>query len=132
MVFNFHLLFFSQACSGKFMPVMQWMYFDSLESLKEEDRDETPENYQPRNSRYDAQIAVFGKDFQKKLNSSKYFVVRNAFASPSNPFSAKPCLLELLIKQTVGKIKITVKHKQRVTKHFNNSIIFCQASNILH
>ena len=57
------------------MPVMQWMYFDSLESLKEEDRDENPENYQPQNSRYDAQIAVFGRDFQKKLNSSKYFVV---------------------------------------------------------
>ncbi|XP_066919835.1 ubiquitin-like modifier-activating enzyme 1 [Clytia hemisphaerica] len=64
-----------KACSGKFMPVMQWMYFDSLESLKVEDRNENSENYQPQNSRYDAQIAVFGRDFQKKLNSSKYFVV---------------------------------------------------------
>lgn len=64
-----------KACSGKFMPVMQWMYFDSLESLKEEGQDTSEEQYQPQNSRYDSQIAVFGKDFQKKLNSSKYFVV---------------------------------------------------------
>jgi len=64
-----------KACSGKFMPVMQWMYFDSLESLKEEGQDESEDQYQPQNSRYDSQIAVFGKDFQKKLNSSKYFVV---------------------------------------------------------
>ena len=61
------------------MPVMQWMYFDSLESLKEEGQDESEDQYQPQNSRYDSQIAVFGKDFQKKLNSSKYFVVEINF-----------------------------------------------------
>lgn len=64
-----------KACSGKFMPVYQWMYFDSLECLKEEDRDENEANYQPQNSRYDAQIAVFGKEFQKKMVTSKYFIV---------------------------------------------------------
>jgi len=64
-----------KACSGKFMPVMQWMYFDSLECLKEEGRDESEALYEPQNSRYDAQIAVFGQDFQKKMLSSKYFIV---------------------------------------------------------
>lgn len=27
-----------QACSGKFMPIMQWLYFDALECLPEEKR----------------------------------------------------------------------------------------------
>lgn len=26
-----------QACTGKFMPIRQWLYFDSLECLSEED-----------------------------------------------------------------------------------------------
>jgi len=29
----------------------------------------------PQGSRYDGQVAVFGKDFQKKLEGLKYFVV---------------------------------------------------------
>ncbi len=30
------LLFFSlQACTGKFMPIMQWLYFDAVECLPE-------------------------------------------------------------------------------------------------
>jgi len=62
-----------KACSGKFMPVMQWMYFDSLESLKEEGQDESEDQYQPQNSRYDSQIAVFGKDFQKKTELKQIF-----------------------------------------------------------
>ncbi|XP_047125803.1 ubiquitin-like modifier-activating enzyme 1 isoform X1 [Hydra vulgaris] len=64
-----------KACSGKFMPIKQWLYFDSLESLPEDKSLLTEENCSPANARYDAQVAVFGKDFQQKLKSSKYFVV---------------------------------------------------------
>ena len=64
-----------KACSGKFMPLMQWMYFDSLESLSENDAEIPDTNFAPINSRYDAQIAVFGQDFQRKLVSLKYFIV---------------------------------------------------------
>lgn len=32
-----HLLFIVQACTGKFMPIMQWLYFDALECLAEEE-----------------------------------------------------------------------------------------------
>lgn len=65
-----------KACSGKFMPVMQYMYFDALECLAEEGADQIPEDqFQPINSRYDAQIAVFGQGFQRKMVCSKYFVV---------------------------------------------------------
>lgn len=64
-----------KACSGKFMPVMQWMYFDSLESLNENDTEIPESNFQPGNCRYDGQIAVFGQDFQRKMVSLKYFIV---------------------------------------------------------
>jgi len=64
-----------KACSGKFMPLMQWMYFDSLESLRENEEEIPDSNFAPVNSRYDAQIAVFGQDFQRKMVSLKYFIV---------------------------------------------------------
>lgn len=65
-----------KACSGKFVPIKQWLYFDSLESLPESD--EYPRNEEtckPINSRYDNQIAVFGLDFQRKLANLKMFLV---------------------------------------------------------
>ncbi|XP_053328899.1 ubiquitin-like modifier-activating enzyme 1 [Spea bombifrons] len=66
-----------KACSGKFMPVMQWLYFDAVECLPEEEEDAmlTEELCSPRNSRYDGQIAVFGSDLQEKLGKQKYFLV---------------------------------------------------------
>lgn len=64
-----------KACSGKFMPVKQWMYFDALECLPADVSNLTEEECAPQNSRYDGQIAVFGKSFQAKLGDQKYFVV---------------------------------------------------------
>uniref|UniRef100_A0A8D0KU22 E1 ubiquitin-activating enzyme n=1 Tax=Strix occidentalis caurina TaxID=311401 RepID=A0A8D0KU22_STROC len=57
-----------KAVSGKFTPITQWLYFDALECLPEE-------NKETRNSRYDGQIAVFGAELQAKLGAQKYFVV---------------------------------------------------------
>ncbi|KAG8177352.1 hypothetical protein JTE90_028350 [Oedothorax gibbosus] len=62
-----------KACSGKFHPILQWLYFDASECLPEEGVKE--ELAQPVGSRYDGQIAVFGGDFQNKLANLKYFVV---------------------------------------------------------
>lgn len=66
-----------KACSGKFMPIMQWLYFDAIECLPETDQELllTEEKCSPRNSRYDGQIAVFGLDMQEKLGQQKYFLV---------------------------------------------------------
>ncbi|NWT76688.1 UBA1 enzyme, partial [Prunella himalayana] len=66
-----------KAVSGKFTPITQWLYFDALECLPEENRDTllTEEQCRPRNSRYDGQIAVFGAELQAKLGAQKYFVV---------------------------------------------------------
>jgi ubiquitin-activating enzyme E1 len=63
-----------KACSGKFHPLVQWMYFDALEALPKS----TPLNEaecKPLGSRYDRQIAVFGKQFQDKLAGCRQFLV---------------------------------------------------------
>ena len=58
-----------KACSGKFTPIFQWLYFDAIECLPEQGV--TEEDAQPIGSRYDAQIAIFGKSFQQKLGDVK-------------------------------------------------------------
>ncbi|KAF5286697.1 hypothetical protein FQA39_LY16180 [Lamprigera yunnana] len=62
-----------KACSGKFSPIFQWMYFDALECLPTMPISE--ELAAPAESRYDGQVAVFGREFQDKLGDLKYFVV---------------------------------------------------------
>ncbi|GJN08164.1 hypothetical protein PR202_ga26057 [Eleusine coracana subsp. coracana] len=62
-----------KACSGKFRPLFQFFYFDSIESLPTYPLD--PKELKPLNSRYDAQISVFGSKLQKKLRDANVFVV---------------------------------------------------------
>lgn len=89
------------------MPIKQWLYFDSLECLSEEDDFMlTEEECAPvsilskfciitkygcinsssesfflfqRNCRYDGQIAVFGKNMQETLAKQRYFLVSTSF-----------------------------------------------------
>ncbi|EKD20022.1 poly(A)+ RNA transport protein [Drepanopeziza brunnea f. sp. 'multigermtubi' MB_m1] len=63
-----------KAVSGKFTPVNQWLYFDSLESLPEKSP-RSEELCKPLGSRYDGQIAVFGSEFQAKLSNVQQFLV---------------------------------------------------------
>jgi ubiquitin-activating enzyme E1 len=63
-----------KAVSGKFNPVQQWMYFDSLESLPTSTK-RSPELCKPIGSRYDGQIAVFGIEYQEKIANLKQFLV---------------------------------------------------------
>uniref|UniRef100_A0A4W3JZU4 E1 ubiquitin-activating enzyme n=1 Tax=Callorhinchus milii TaxID=7868 RepID=A0A4W3JZU4_CALMI len=62
-----------KACTAKFIPLNQWLYFDALECLPEENEDIllTEETC----CRYDGQIAVFGADVQERLKTQKYFLV---------------------------------------------------------
>ncbi|XP_051754130.1 ubiquitin-like modifier-activating enzyme 1 isoform X1 [Ctenopharyngodon idella] len=66
-----------KACSGKFTPLRQWLYFDALECLPIEEDGVvlTEDACAPRDSRYDGQIAVFGSAFQDKLKKQNYFLV---------------------------------------------------------
>lgn len=65
-----------KACTGKFMPIDQWFYFDSFECLPEDEANyPTAQSAQPINSRYDRQLAVFGKDVLDKLADARFFLV---------------------------------------------------------
>jgi ubiquitin-activating enzyme E1 len=63
-----------KAVSGKFSPVVQWMYFDALESLPTS-VSRSEELCKPTGSRYDGQIAVLGKEYQEKIANVKNFLV---------------------------------------------------------
>ncbi|GAA6221943.1 ubiquitin-like modifier-activating enzyme 1 [Lates japonicus] len=63
-----------KACSRKFTPLQQWLYFDALECLPQEDQLEQS-SFSAKGTRYDGQIAVFGSAFQEKLERQKYFLV---------------------------------------------------------
>jgi len=62
-----------KALSAKFHPVVQHLYFDSLESLPS--TLPTEQECQPTGTRYDDQIAVFGKAFQNKIAACRQFLV---------------------------------------------------------
>lgn len=62
-----------KAVSSKFHPMVQHMYFDSLESLPS--TLPTEADCAPTGSRYDGQIAVFGKTFQEKIANHRQFLV---------------------------------------------------------
>ncbi|GMM36292.1 E1 ubiquitin-activating protein [Saccharomycopsis crataegensis] len=65
-----------KAISGKFTPIKQFLYFDSLESLPDaEEYPRTEETTKAIKSRYDPQIAVFGLKFQQKIANLKVFLV---------------------------------------------------------
>jgi len=63
-----------KSVSCKFGPIMQYMYFDSLESLPNSVV-RSEETCKPLGTRYDGQIAVFGKEFQDNIANMKQFLV---------------------------------------------------------
>ncbi|KAI8989381.1 ubiquitin-activating emzyme E1 [Pilobolus umbonatus] len=63
-----------KAVSGKFCPIHQFMYFDALEALPE-NSPLSEELCAPIGSRYDGQIAVFGRAFQEVISNTNEFLV---------------------------------------------------------
>ena len=63
-----------KSVSGKFHPIVQWLYFDSLESLPGSVK-RSEELCKPLGTRYDGQTAVFGREFQEKLANINEFLV---------------------------------------------------------
>lgn len=58
--------------TGKYIPINQWIWFDFFESVQDLD-DNINRNIS--GTRYDDQIAIFGQDFQKKLNDINLFII---------------------------------------------------------
>ena len=63
-----------KACSGKFMPIKQWFFLDAVECLPDA-WPLPPAEYAFEGTRYDGQIAVFGRSFVTKLRQLSYFLV---------------------------------------------------------
>ncbi|KAJ1668022.1 E1 ubiquitin-activating protein [Coemansia sp. RSA 1646] len=63
-----------KACTGKFSPINNFMYFDALECLPIGFKP-TEADLAPSGSRYDGQIAVFGREFQEKISNYREFLV---------------------------------------------------------
>jgi ubiquitin-activating enzyme E1 len=63
-----------KATSGKFTPLKQWLHFESVECVPQSAKP-TEEEAAAQGSRYDGQIAVFGKKFQEKLLKLNNFIV---------------------------------------------------------
>lgn len=64
-----------KACSYKYSPINQWLYFDALDCLSE---DSTLGDFplpSENDNRYMYQTMIFGKEFQEKLMDQKWFVV---------------------------------------------------------
>jgi ubiquitin-activating enzyme E1 len=61
-----------KACSGKFTPIHQWLYFDAVEALP---TDLTPAHFQPEGTRYDGQVMVLGREVQRQIEAQRYFLV---------------------------------------------------------
>ena len=65
-----------KACSGKFTPMKQWMYFDAEEALPGNGAEPLPAaETAPRGSRYDAQACVLGWKTQEQLGRLQYLLV---------------------------------------------------------
>ena len=63
-----------KACSGKFTPINGFFYFDADECLPDEPL--TVSDVMPTGtSRYDSNIAVFGRDAQQRLLDLNYFLI---------------------------------------------------------
>lgn len=63
-----------KSVSCKFGPIVQYLYFDSLESLPNSVV-RSEETCKPLGTRYDGQIAVFGREFQDSIANVKQFLV---------------------------------------------------------
>ncbi len=63
-----------KACSGKFTPIKGFLYFDADETLPD-DLLPVDEVAVSGKSRYDSQIAVFGKEMQNRILEQKQFLV---------------------------------------------------------
>lgn len=67
-----------KACSHKFHPIYQWLYFDGSSCFTKEMKGNNTKSqylYYQGSSRYDSQIAVFGRKFQDVISNINAFIV---------------------------------------------------------
>ncbi|XP_059965496.1 ubiquitin-like modifier-activating enzyme 7 isoform X3 [Mesoplodon densirostris] len=97
-----------KAVSKKFMPLDQWLYFDALDCLPEDEEPfPNPEDYAPRDCRYDGQIAVFGAGFQEKLSHQHYLLRPKAEVAAEAARRLNP---DLQVTPLTYQLDLTTEH----------------------
>ncbi|XP_033280264.1 ubiquitin-like modifier-activating enzyme 7 isoform X4 [Orcinus orca] len=97
-----------KAVSKKFMPLDQWLYFDALDCLPEDEEPfPNPEDYAPRDCRYDGQIAVFGAGFQEKLSHQRYLLRPKAEVAAE---AARRLNSDLQVTPLTYQLDLTTEH----------------------
>lgn len=64
-----------KACSGKFMPIRQFWYFDAVEMLPEGFDQIDEAEFAPTDDRYTAQVASIGRKLHQDVRDLNYFLV---------------------------------------------------------
>eukprot|EP01084_Bolivina_argentea_P005996 11337_1 len=64
-----------KGCCHKFTPLQQLLYYDAFECLPTVDAARYDDEFAPRNTRYDDNIAVFGATIQDRVFDSRMFLV---------------------------------------------------------
>ncbi|WFD35228.1 E1 ubiquitin-activating enzyme [Malassezia cuniculi] len=64
-----------KACTGKFRPLEQFLYVDALEALPDRIAELPESEFAAQGTRYDGQIAVFGRSFQDRIANAREFLV---------------------------------------------------------
>eukprot|EP00916_Digyalum_oweni_P011465 GHVL01019084.1.p1 GENE.GHVL01019084.1~~GHVL01019084.1.p1 ORF type:complete len:1023 (+),score=202.75 GHVL01019084.1:893-3961(+) len=104
--------------TGKFNPLHQCLYFDSIGCLP---KDNHPVDTKPLNCRYDDQIGIFGKEFQEKISKSNIFIV-GAGALGCELLKAA-ALIGVCLSKNGGKLCITdMDHIE--TSNLNRQFLF--------
>jgi len=62
-----------KACSNKYNPIHQWLYFDAIDCLSDDIINES--DCIVNQSRYDGLVSIFGNDFSNKIMDQNWFVV---------------------------------------------------------
>jgi len=62
-----------KACSGKHTPIVQQLYFEAASALPDDSTD--VKEFSPASSRYDAQLAVFGRSLHQAVTQHRLFLV---------------------------------------------------------
>lgn len=107
-----------KASSGKFGPIVQHFVFDSLESLPV-DLSPVEADFAGSGSRYDSQVAVFGRAFQSRLESS------NGFLVGSGAIGCEMVKLYALMGVAAGSGQLTLTDMDNIEKsNLNRQFLF--------
>lgn len=108
-----------KAVSGKFHPIVQYLYYDCRECLTRDYAAQISHNETKLNttSRYIAQEIVFGENFQRKLENLKCFLVGSGALGCE--YIKNFAMMGLCTNEANGQLTVTGKFKCLITIRYS-------------